>query len=404
MSKMSLRCASVLVVLFLGCSFVAGQSAPSSPQISPEVIVIGDRIVQDEWPVMLDIVSAPTNLKQLEPGQCVRFGVTATGEGREALVSSGKVTFEVEFEGKKQSLAAAKPGAVKQLKDSPNPTVLAASQAKWCVPATAKNGTTTIKGSVNAGGKSVALQPRNIEVKTFESAREQTAFADLAALMPWMQHFHAAPDPAQLLPALRLVAGDDDARLAPSNWAFFIEALKLEPLAAQELIGKLPGEDPQVKSLGIPLLKAAGYDTTKLTAAMSEEERSRLRDITLPDASDVKPGKTQIVRMDMLWARYFVTGRIEPIRLLVTVLGWREDFDGFIKNRPYYMKPIRMDETTMRALAYAAAGKSLSTLSKNDALLADYVEAIRSAKDTPETIKAELGGMHTNTAFTRTWK
>src|SRR5690349_11827684 len=66
-----------------------GQDAvyPKNPTRSPATIqsqflVIGAQVVDAQWPTTTDLVNAPADLDQIEPGQCVSVVVIATGDGR----------------------------------------------------------------------------------------------------------------------------------------------------------------------------------------------------------------------------------------------------------------------------------------------------------------------------------
>src|SRR5262249_13838874 len=90
----------------------------------------------------------------------------------------------------------------------PDGTLAASAQAaRWCAPADVRDGTATVQGiAILADGRTVTLKPRKMEIKTFATARKKTAFKRIDDIGEWSMHYHEAPDPAQLLPALRLVA------------------------------------------------------------------------------------------------------------------------------------------------------------------------------------------------------
>ncbi len=89
---------------------------PTPTQILPDILILGDQVVQEQWPSMLRLVNAPSDLKQVEPGQCIRFGVVASGDDRDQLLDSAKFTFEFTLAGKTQTFAAELAQTVKQIK------------------------------------------------------------------------------------------------------------------------------------------------------------------------------------------------------------------------------------------------------------------------------------------------
>jgi hypothetical protein len=81
------------------------------------------------------------------------------------------------------------------------------------------------------------------------------------------------------------------------------------------------------------------------------------------------------------------------------MLAWHDDYYKVMK-----MRESGREEPTdsiMRRAAYAAAGWSLNVLSRDDGLVADYIDVLTSSSDTPASVKAELAKLYTNPAFTK---
>jgi hypothetical protein len=393
---------------------------PVPTQIYPELFVVADQVIGEQWTATLGLVNAPTDLKQVELGQCIRFGVLASGDDRDRLLTSAKLGFEFSFAGHTQSFPAEPPEAVKQGKPEGGDFVtqalgaagiknpissiasIAASRARWCAPLDTTDGTATILATaVTLNGKSFALNPRSIEVKSLKTARKNAPFKDMKTFGPWLQQYHSAPDPAELLPGLRIVASDEKARLIPNIMVFFVEALKASPAAANDLLRALATEDRSVRIYSIPLLSEAGYATDPLLAVFKEDERAVINSVHLPNPFDLTPDRTLPTRMDMLWAVFFANGRIEPVRAIASMLAWRPDYDKFVEMQKSGQKPTELTESIMRGVVYTAAGWSLNALSRNDGLVADYVDALKSSSDTPLDVKAELSNLSTNPASTK---
>jgi hypothetical protein len=410
--------ASAIVTLAQDQVYPAKKPIPT--KIHPELFVLAEPVVGEQWKATLGLVNAPSDLKQVEPGQCIRLGVVASGDDRDRLLASAKLGFEFSFAGHAQSFMAELPEAVKQIKPEGgdyvtqalaagginNPLLsmasIAASRARWCVPLDTQDGTATIRATVvTSDNKSLALNARSLGVITFATARRKTPFKDMNTLGPWLQHYHAAPDPAGLLPGLRIVASDENARVMSNVMMFFVGALKESPAAGNDLLRALPAENRSVRIYSIPLLSAAGYTTGPLLIPLPEEERTVITSVHLPDPYDMKPDRTLPDRMDMLWAIFFATGRVEPVRAVASILAWRADYDQFVAMQKSGQKPTARTEGVMRAVSYGAAGWSLSALSRSDDLLADYIEALKASPNTPANVKKELVNLYTNPAFTK---
>jgi hypothetical protein len=159
-----------------------GQDAtyPSKPEHTPAVVrtdllVISSQVVSNQWLPTLQLVDAPVNLQSLEPGQCVQFGIIATGEDRHLLLQSSKFYLEVEFAGKTEMFQGAGPQMVKDLRPVLSLISVAVPPPRWCVPLNAGIGAATIKGKLTmTSGKSIFLPARSISVNTSDTARHAT--------------------------------------------------------------------------------------------------------------------------------------------------------------------------------------------------------------------------------------
>jgi len=430
MAKSTRRGAHIVILssILLGTVVVAEaaqdqvypEKKPVATKIFPDLFVLDNQVVEEQWRASLSLINAPSDLKKVESGQCVRFGVIASGDDKDQLLHSAKLRFEFSLADAPQTFAAEPPEAVKQVKPEGGDFVtealaaggvknplsstasIAASRAKWCMPGDTEGGTATIRATVETSdGKSFSLNPRKIDLKTFDSSRKNVPFKDMSTFGPWLQHYHSAPDPAELRPGLRIVASDNKARFMPNIMVFFVEALKGSPAAANDLLRALPNEDRPVQIYSIPLLSEAGYATGPLLTGFKEDERTVINSVHLPDPFDLRPDRTLPSRMDMLWAYFFATGRIEPVKAVASMLAWRGDYENFVEIQKSGQKPTEATESIMRGVVYTAAGWSLNALSRNDGVVADYIDALRSSPDTAADVKEELAHVHTNPAFTK---
>lgn len=407
-----------LVLMLSAKGLLCAVDEKSKPtQLEPYILIFPEQVVTEQWPATLDLVNAPADLKQVEPGQCIRLGIVATGDGRDTLLKQTKFTFEIIFLGKTQAFASEQAEAVKQIKPQGNDFVtqalgsvgiknpvqslasLAASRASWCVPVDVQDGTATIHGSARtADGKTISLKAHSIAVKTFETARKQLPFKDSEAVGGWITQYYQAPDPALLFPALRIIALDENARKNSGLMVFFVAALKAHKPAAEELAPRLSGEESWVRRYSAAALKWSGYPTESLVSGFPEEDQSFLNRVQQPDPFDKTPGADIGARQDMLWSIFFATGNIEPVRAIASELAWADDYRQFKKTIDSGQKPD-LNASTFRAAAYGAAGWSLGSLSNQDPLVADYIDAIKAAPDTSPVVKKELAHLFDNPAF-----
>ena len=419
----------LLLVLFLGGSVASNaqddaypkQKKPTPTQIDPEIWVLTEGVVTVQWPSTLELVNAPTNISQVEPGQCVYFGVVVTGDDRDRLLSTARSEFTVQYGGRTQILAAEKPAAMKQIKPvggdlvtgalgaagikNPFPSFasMAASHARWCMPEGGSDGAISVGGSVlRPNGAKVQLKSRTIQAMTFDSARRNSPLTTMKVVDGWLQMYYTAPDPAQLLPALRVISADTSARKMLNIMQFFVTALRESPLAAAELLRKLPSESAAVKSYSLPLLEEAGYSVDGSTGDLPPEDKAAVLSARLPDPFDLTPNRMLFQKQDMLWCIFLASGEIKPVRTVASMLAWESDYLELAKLREAHQRdPNQHAELTasiVRGAAYGAAGWSLGSLSRRDGLVADYVDVIKQSPDFPGEAK-QLDALFANPAF-----
>lgn len=395
-----------------------------SPEILPDIVIFPEQVVAEQWPAMLETVHPPKELKQVEPGQCIRFGVFASGNSRELLQTS-KYAIELSLAGGALRFPAEPAQMVKRTtifmpgvlgadtangrisKEIPSEQALAASgpKTRWCAPADARDEIATVQGSILLpNGKTMALKRRELEIKTFESARKKIAWKDVEQMGLWLQHFHDTPEPALLFPALRLMAQDTQTRNSLSLTEFLAAAFKAYPAAAEELQRKLPAEDRWTRLIGISVLGWAGYDNASLREGLPQEDKNALATATHANPYDLIPDNQIAVREDMLWSIFFATGRMQPVRAISTALAWGEDYNKLMeRGRQMHDSGEKPSDEwppyVARAAAYGAAGWSMSSLASSDALLSDYIDALKVAPDTPPSVKQELESLYKNPAF-----
>lgn len=403
------------------------EKKPSPTEIVPDIWILGGPVVIEQWPQTLDLVNAPSNLQQAEPGQCVRVGVIAIGDNRDQRLKSAKYEVEVDYGGHVRRFPPEPPETIKQIKPEggdfvtqvlgaagiKNPLTsmasMAASRAEWCVPADAKDGLARIYGSaVTADGTRVPFNTHTIEIRTFQSARSTAPFADMREVGVWLMSYYAAPDPAQLLPALRVVSADKEARTALNMMQFFVIALKRSPLAAQELMNRLAAEQPEVRIYSLPLLAQAGYSTETLLKSLGElEEKDKpvLASVPLPDPFDFTPERLLFQKMDMLWSIFFASGDIKPVEAIASMLAWKKDYEDFEKIREAHQKDpqqrAELSDSIIRGVVYQAAGWSLNSISRQSGLVLDYIDVFKTSASLPATEKRELDELYTDLAFRR---
>ena len=100
-------------------------------------------------------------------------------------------------------------------------------------------------------------------------------------------------------------------------------------------------------------------------------------------------------------AVFGATGQLKPVQTIASTLDWRADYDDFDNLRKSGKRASELTPSIVRGVVYTAAGWSLSTFQRDDPLVADYVDYLRTSPDTPPAVKSELATLQSNPAFKR---
>src|SRR5260370_37159195 len=73
--------ASIVCALSVLCALdLRAVVQKNSALVQPEILVLPEQVMEEQWPVMLDTLTAPKDLKQVEPGQRIRLSMAAPRE------------------------------------------------------------------------------------------------------------------------------------------------------------------------------------------------------------------------------------------------------------------------------------------------------------------------------------
>jgi hypothetical protein len=394
---------------------------PKPAKIDAHFVLLIDSVVQEQWTHTLKLVNAPENITLLNPGQCVRVGLMATGDDRDSYLEKTKLSFRVQFAGQDQDQPLASLAQIKQIKpeggdfvtqvlasaDIKNPFLtmasLGASADNWCVPTDARDGSAVIQGEIETPGGHQKQKPAKIQIESFETGSKRS-FKDIEDSSSFLMHYHWQPNPARLFPALQAIAADKRLRNNQENLAStavtFSAALKENPAAAKDFMTRVSTETGFTRAYGVLILLEAGDDIGPVLKTMSEEDRQKFTQHPgLPDPYDFNHVEDIGMREDMLWGIFMTTGNFAPFQQIASALKWRTDWEDFDKARKSSNSPKQWTPAIGRAVGYMVAGWSLGSFQRTDPLAADYVEFMIASPDTPQNIKSELTGLSTNPAF-----
>lgn len=422
--------AGVLEVM-LTASLLQGQDAtystqkPSPPKIAPQIVVVAESVVRTQWSHTLKLVNAPQNVTLLNPGQCIRIGIYATGDKRDDYIEKTKLSFHAEFAGRADGHPLAPLSEFKQIKPKGGDFVTSAlgaagikapetiktvaslgvSADHWCIPADAGGGTAILTAEIDSPAGHQALSSSTIQIESFETGSKKS-FRNLEDVSSFSQTYYRQPNPARLLPALQALVAEQTQQARKGQVeifsAFLGAALKADPIAAQDFKTRIAAQPPVTRALGLMILRSAGYDITPVPNALSAEEQQKFLNLPpLQDAYDLTPTQDLFTHLDMLWAEFEATGEFKPVHTVTGALSWRSDYDDFDKMRKSPNHPSTLTPSIVRGVTYTAAGWSLGSFQRNDPLVADYIEYMLASSDTPASVKSEIARLSSNPAFKR---
>ncbi len=366
---------------------------PTPAKIEKQILIFPESVVLEQWQHTLNLVNAPQNLVLLNPGECIRIGVVATGDDRDSYLERTQLSFRVEFAGLSQDHALAPIAASKKIKPEggdfvtqalnsinvENPLLtmasLGASKDNWCVPADAQDGTATIRAEAEAPSGHKKLELASVRVEGFDAGAKRS-FKDEQELNDFTMNYHWQPNPARLFPYLQFYSSDTKLRSQTGSLettaAFSTAALKGNSAAAKDFLARISRQSGFTRAFGLLVLFDAGYDIEPVLKTMSEEDRQMFaKHPVLPDPFDLTHVEDVGTRLDMLWSIFMATGQLAPVQKIANALAWHGDWDNFDNARKSANPPHEWTPAIGRAVGYGAAGWALGSFQRSDPLAAD---------------------------------
>lgn len=200
----------------------------------------------------------------------------------------------------------------------------------------------------------------------------------------------------------------DKSATQPNSIEFYLQVLKSSPLAAQDLMKRLPQEERSLRIYALLLLSGANYDLSACLGTLPQEDQDTFKQLRaaaspLPNPYDFSVNINDpyqiTTHMDMLWSIFLATGDQKPVCAIADTRAWRNEGKAVLEIRKSGKKIDGITPSLLHGLAYGAGGWSLGSFVRNHGLVADYVDLWKQDPKTPKAIKEELGTLITNEAF-----
>lgn len=252
------------------------------------------------------------------------------------------------------------------------------------------------------GDDSVKELTTEIElVETLSGAPEKPMTAE--EMSKFITEYYQSPDPAKIPAAFAAFLRFDEENSGkkraydPLMWlCAFAELYKLNPQLRPALAKGATGYSEIHKKYVAMILAEAGANDADLKDASPELKA------LFAKVKGKKPLSFEVVihpaQLDALWTRFFVTGKVEPIRRLVGELRKRDKVMTLDEAKKLGRKPNPEEmKKIMNWLVGRAAEWSLAANAKQHKLVAYYLEAMLLRQEFPGPDAAvKLGGMLIN--------
>jgi len=215
----------------------------------------------------------------------------------------------------------------------------------------------------------------------------------------WLMNYHNKPAPHQLLAMIRLVAEHPPAGAKPREDAengpwlgFFEQLLEDNPWLLPHVLARLDKADGRERALLSTLLAYAKREDPSFPDSLSDALRVSIKEHQLVRWPVPDKDPLQGTQLDVLWGRFFASGRYEPIRALVAVLAYHPHKDVLDEYKKLAKKPAKPPVELYKSAVFKAAMWSLQSNIQRDKVVRDYCEGILLRKELPAAEHTWLAG------------
>jgi hypothetical protein len=216
----------------------------------------------------------------------------------------------------------------------------------------------------------------------------------------WFMSYHTRPAPHQLLAALRFVAEHPPAGAKPRRdvengaWlGFFEQVLADNPWLLPHAVAQLEhstGREQELLATCLAYAKRAELSFHETLSGKAREAFMLHRLQNWPAPIPEPLGGTQL---DVLWGRFFASGRYAPIRELVAVLAYHPNKEALDDFKKLKKKPASVPIEVKKSAVFGAVVWSLGSNIQRVKVVRDYCEGILMRKELPEAEHAWLASI-----------
>lgn len=215
----------------------------------------------------------------------------------------------------------------------------------------------------------------------------------------WLMNYHHKPVPQQLLAAIKFIAENPPAGARPrpdaengAQLGFFEQILADNPWLLPHIVARLEKAEGRERELLATCLAYAKRDDLDFYQTLSGKAREafmlqRVQTWPVPTKEPLNG-----VQLDVLWGRFFASGRFAPIRELVAALAYHPYNDALDGYKKLKTKPAKLPTEVLKSIVFHAAIWSLRSNIQQDKVVRDYCEGILLRKELPAAEHGWLAG------------
>ncbi len=216
----------------------------------------------------------------------------------------------------------------------------------------------------------------------------------------WLMTYHLRPAPHQLLAAVRFVAEHPPAGAKPRRdlengaWlGFFEQVLADNPWLLPHVVARLEQCTGREQELIATCLAYAKRAELSFHETLSGKAREAFMPHRLQNWPVPIPEPLDGTQLDVLWGRFFASGRFAPIRELVAVLAYHPYKAALDDFKKLERKPASVPVEVKKSAVFGAAVWSLGSNIQRNKIVRDYCEGILLRKELPAAEHAWLASI-----------
>jgi hypothetical protein len=262
--------------------------------------------------------------------------------------------------------------AIHQKIDNPDLTLLGKTNLKVCFEPEDHFGTYQIVVKVyDENSNEVSTSQSSVTLKEFKN---ESFFKDDDSFLKWLANYYSNPTPNKAIDAYSYyskskLSEDQDGFI--SMFSIFLELFDANHYLVPHLINIYSDQGEKTRTLIIYLLRYLNYDSSEFLNALKghgKEVYQKILTEQFPRSQDAIKSPSHL---DIQWATFLATGKIEPIQKLISVLEFSK-YSGSVENYDDSPKTEIDKQNALKDAIFQAACWFLESNGKKHPLVGQY--------------------------------